>query len=279
MTINFIELYPKIHLYPNALENPELWIKDALEGEGHQWNDWGIYGKAFSTSQRIVIHENFPEYDQFMKNAVYQSQYPAFAEAYGKSFYENTKHWLQMHPMELNNWISSCPAICEYTVGEDQGHGDTFTMAYHSDFTIGEETWPGDKFELTATLYLNDDYDQGEICFVIKEEDGSDTRFSYKPRPGEMMVFPARPPYFHGVKRAFGKNRYIVRSFWQSRYPGDEAWHNGVKEYGEEKWNEMKQIEIHEYRQKHIPNPENYASSYNRDNERLGLNPDGTLKI
>ena len=41
----------------------------------------------------------------------------------------------------------------------------------------------------------------------------------------------------------------------------------------------MKQIEIHEYRQKHIPNPETYANSYNRDNERLGLNPDGTLKI
>lgn len=278
MSVNFIEIFPKIHVYPNALENPDFWIKDSLDGS-HQWNDWGMYGKAFSTSQNVVIHESFPEFDQFYKNAMNQSHYPAFADVYGKAFYNNTKHWLDIHPMELDNWISSAPAICQYTLGPKNGHGTTFVMAYHSDYTIGEETWPGDKFELTATLYLNDDYEEGEICFVVKNEDGTDTRFSYKPKSGDMMVFPARPPYFHAVKRAYGDNRYIVRSFWQRRQDGNEAWYKGIEEHGEEKWKQMKMEEIHEYRQKHIPNPEIYADSYNRDNERLGLNPDGTFKV
>lgn len=278
MTVDFIEIYPKILVYPNSLENPRFWIDDFLKQDENKLGDWGMYGRIYNTSQFFPIYDSFPQYDEFIKNYVHNSEYPEFAEAYGKVLYKNTEHWLSMYPMELDNWIANPPSIGEYIVGKEKGHSKTFSMAYHSDESRGEESWPGHKFEITSTLYLNDDYDQGEICFLITEKDGSDIRFSYKPKAGDMMIFPSRPPYFHAVKRAFNTNRYIARGFWKCKHLGYQSWHDGVKEYGAEKWNEMKQIEIEEYRKKHVPNPENYADSYNRDNEKLGLNLDGTIK-
>jgi hypothetical protein len=278
MTVDFIEIYPKILVYPNSIDNPRFWIDDFLKKEESKLVEWGLYGRIYNTSQFFKIYDEFPNYEDFIKSYTHNSDYPEFAEEYGKSLYKNTEHWLSIYPMELDNWAGHPPSIGEYVVDKDRGHSQTFSMAYHSDESRGEESWPGHKFEITSTLYLNDDYDQGEICFLITEEDGSDTRFSYKPKAGEMMIFPARAPYFHAVKRAFNMNRYIARAFWKCEYLGDQSWHDGVEEYGIEKWNELKQIEIAEYRRKHVPNPENYANSYNRDNEKLGLNSDGTTK-
>jgi hypothetical protein len=90
-------------------------------------------------------------------------------------------------------------------------------------------------------MYLNDDYEGGEIEFKVLQSDGSFDRVSYKPKAGDILVFPSDEPYYHGVNLTTKGKKYFVRSFWDYYFPGTEEWHEGLKTYGEETWLKMEQ--------------------------------------
>lgn len=68
-------------------------------------------------------------------------------------------------------------------------------MPTHMDVTDAESE------DFIATLYLNDDYENGEIFF-------EDKSFSYKPLSGDMVFFRSAEP--HGVSSAYLKDRYSL---------------------------------------------------------------------
>lgn len=58
-----------------------------------------------------------------------------------------------------------------------------------------------------AVLYLNDDFDGGEIYFPNHET-------TLKPEPGTLVFFPGQLPYLHGVHEVTRGVRYNMASFW-----------------------------------------------------------------
>ena len=60
--------------------------------------------------------------------------------------------------------------------------------------------WTG---HLSTILYLNDDFDGGELFFP-------DFDIEIKPKPGMLAVFPGNTHYLHGVKEVVGNTRYTA---------------------------------------------------------------------
>jgi hypothetical protein len=105
------------------------------------------------------------------------------------------------------------------------------TLPFHTDFYQGDEFEPGLKAEYTVTMYLNDDYEGGDIDFrlfdgretdlvvqdgevISKNSDGSNVQsIIYKPQAGDIIIFPSRVPFYHGVRRVSTGTKYFARMF------------------------------------------------------------------
>lgn len=108
----------------------------------------------------------------------------------------------------------------EYYENDSHG-GHNRTMGFHTDRHHFDLDSRGSKLILTVTMYLNDDYEGGEICFF---DNSTGNQYSYKPKPGDVTVFPSGEPYFHSVLPAYNAERYLARMFLMYKYPGSEEW-------------------------------------------------------
>lgn len=91
----------------------------------------------------------------------------------------------------------------------DEGHG----TGVHQDNHAGAE-----MVQLTTVVYLNDDYEGGEIYFP-------DFDLFIKPKKGQAIIFPAftkNNPYEHGVNPIKGNERFTIA-----------LWHTAIKEYAD----------------------------------------------
>jgi hypothetical protein len=80
-------------------------------------------------------------------------------------------------------------------------------------------------------MYLNDDYEGGDIEYRIIDKHYNHLRiegetmidtdtgevvpgFNYKPRAGDIIIFPSKLPYYHGVKKVTKGQKLFLRTFW-----------------------------------------------------------------
>jgi hypothetical protein len=95
----------------------------------------------------------------------------------------------------LPNYIS----IRKYNYGADMGpHVDS------------EDPTDKDHPYISGVLYLNDNYDGGEIEFPNQN-------ISIKPEAGSMIIFPSYRPYFHHPKPPINNNKYMCPFFWYKK--------------------------------------------------------------
>jgi predicted 2-oxoglutarate/Fe(II)-dependent dioxygenase YbiX len=71
------------------------------------------------------------------------------------------------------------------------------------------EGHPNEAFivDYGAVIYLNDDYEGGEIYFP-------DHNLDFKPSAGTLVFFPSNTMYIHGVREITKGTRYTTPSFW-----------------------------------------------------------------
>ena len=218
--------------------------EDESQGKGvfHKWTDWFIFGRYCSSrSYKFVIEDieqsfkdgtgydfNLYEEELLLHNRLNEAVTAAISS------------YVSINDVALpeNSYISD-QNIGRYNPGVDSGEGKT--MQYHTDYGIGEWYWPGEKFLLTATTYMNDDYEGGEIMFSIGDE-----IIKYKPQAGEIIVFPSGSPlypggepYFHGVDGIKKSSKFLVRMYLKYSTKGEKKWYDGEEKYGKEEWYEI----------------------------------------
>lgn len=122
---------------------------------------------------------------------------------------------------------------------------EEYAINVHTDWHEHRLDEPGPKQIMTYTIYLNDDYEGGEIDFI--DEDGSEV-ITYKPKRGDITVFPSGRPYWHaarGVKS--GPNKLFLRLFSVFSYGGSKEWQDGAKAHGVTAWMEIQNKKIKDY--------------------------------
>ena len=139
-----------------------------------------------------------------------------------------------------------------------------YALYYHTD--LKEETLQsrGYKQILTFTIYLNDEYEGGEISYMDEERG---VLVTYKPKKGDVTVFPSGPPYFHGVKPITSNYKYLARTFLACWYDGSSEWLENEEKYGGEEWakislkNEIEQAQSNIYNRIPLKPDEEYPKS------------------
>ena len=131
-------------------------------------------------------------------------------------------------------WVDTTIAFVKYV----KDYPKDFILNFHVDDGVGEED-AGPHATISSLVYLNDDYDQGDILF-INEFDNKVYRYS--PKAGDILVFPSYRPFFHAALPAKNGFKYFARHFLTWRSNGSENWKDNLKKYGEETWIDIRHM-------------------------------------
>ena len=254
--LDWEELYPRIHLYRNLIKDPDALVEILKQSEFEpgsskvftEWMPWSIFGTYLNqTPLPEYLMSSVPPEERDEK---FYSHYE-HAENIMNAFHTSTDHFLSIYgEKKEDNWIIMGPSYSRY-FHDNNPHSAENVMMHHTDFVRIEEDMPGNKFVLTCTMYLNDDYRGGGLDFIVNNH-----QFTYKPKAGDVLVFPSSHPhllsegnmYLHAVQRVQGKDKYLIRCFYQVPYGGSEEWLSNQEKYGKEVWAEMERKRIEEGR-------------------------------
>jgi hypothetical protein len=165
--------------------------------------------------------------------------YDPHKQELAKSLYSASKFYVEYTEHTQPNWIMKPWTLAKYTPDVDAIDDAELTMNYHTDYVLKDSDSPGDKFAVTAVFYPNDEYGDGGISFRLIGEGGVLKQIDYKPKAGDIVMFPSDHPYYHGVKRITGAPKYITRMYWQYEYKGSDDWHELNTKYGSERFAEL----------------------------------------
>jgi hypothetical protein len=246
--VTFTEIDTNIYVYKGLLPQHKEMVDTFKSSEKDpessvlfkDWKQWSRFGTYV-----WEIGKGAEEKDKNLNNDVYAKE-QSFMDEITNAFNYATQTYLETHGMSVgDDWVIMGPSISKYDWknSERNGGGDGLDMVYHTDYVTLEGDWPGNKFILTCTMYLNDDYEGGDITFLIPGKGILD----YKPVAGDVLVFPSGHPdllsdngkYLHGVKQVEKEDKYLIRCFYQKPFEGNPEWLEKRNQYGEELWMKM----------------------------------------
>jgi hypothetical protein len=201
-------LEEKVYYYTNVIDNPAKLV-EAIENDNKDpWGEWmACSGQhyVYGTDKTIGLNSDSNEKDKY----IYETLRKAFddvARDYAKA--QGITEEPKLFPMY---------PIKKYMAG-------TF-MGAHFDQQEGDE-----RLKVSFVMYLNDDYEGGEISFTIRDPKGpiqgptpaedftkadpSTYHFAIKPKAGSIIVFPPSPPYHHTAHLVKSGSKYMVPQHW-----------------------------------------------------------------
>ncbi len=223
------KLHEKVYYYKNVVSDPEKLIRFIEETEAEKyskfitpWEEWSacsgemyVYGnhKRIKMLKLDEILQKCPEDILEDSKYIFNEIFDGFKNVcldYAEKVNEESKLILMTDT-----------AIKRYEAG-------TF-MGSHFDQQEGDK-----RLKYSLVMYLNDDYEGGQISFTIKDgvltstdhaasEDIDDPRnkeritFSIKPEAGSVIIFPSEPPYSHTAHLVKSGLKYMVPSFWLNK--------------------------------------------------------------
>lgn len=188
-----------IRVFKNFVDLDDLKIlQDIAKEQDKQRRPDMFYGIQHPDSIK-EIREKYK--DKIINNIIDFYQYKSAIE------YPNEDLIILCHPegSEMHPHVD----IVGYIQGEENGNRNM------------HDFWSG---HLAGLIYLNDDYDGGELYFP-------DWGISIKPKAGTFVSFPGNKNYLHGVKKIINGTRYTM-SIWV-RFA--EARGQEIYSYGKEK--------------------------------------------
>ena len=202
-------LEEKVYYYTNVIEDPAKLVNAIEKDNQDEWGEWmACSGQpyVYGTDKTIKPTEGVDEKNDY----IYQTLQKAFDDvardyAIAQGITEEPKLF-PMYPVK------------KYMAG-------TF-MGAHFDQQEGDE-----RLKVSFVMYLNDDYEGGEISFTIASPEGvlqnaspepdfdlakesGNYTFYVKPKAGSIIVFPPSPPYHHTAHLVKSGYKYMVPQHW-----------------------------------------------------------------
>lgn len=230
-------------VFHNAIQNPNEFADSVKDGSPYvrPWMDWYHLGRQTHFNYYPDFKSpTFPTLNEW--DSHYSAVNNPIARETADVFYKCTKLYIDKHNIEIPNWSHYSPFILTHEARTMDG---TLAMQYHTDFKMAETENPGYKFWLTCLLYVNDDYEGGEIAFKIFADENNVSitdpfdHLKYKPKAGDMLILPAHHPYYHGVCKTLTNSKLFLRMFWGYEYDGSAQWKANQELYGADVWANM----------------------------------------
>lgn len=221
--MNYEILEDKIVYFTDAIENPQYLIEQIEDTDNYEdiyqsitkWHEWSacsgehyVYGK-----QKNVYTENLNSLPTELKG---KAEY--IIDTIKNAFMQASIKYAEIVQEKDDINLFSGFAINKYMEGT--------MMGGHYDQQEGDQ-----RLKYSLVMYLNDDYEGGEISFTIKgydalsmedrpSEDFNAERnkekidFGIKPKAGSIIIFPSSAPYHHTAHLIKKGSKYMVPSHW-----------------------------------------------------------------
>lgn len=200
------QLEDKIFYYENLISDPEKFIDDISIPDRidrpfqiSKWDEWKsssndkVYGESKSGSFSNIKFSSQEDISISLRSM----QTKFISDIAFKNYILETKY----PELQLPDYFN----IRKYDVGANMGqHVDSSdeTDLYHP--------------VVSGVLYINDDYEGGELVFLKQE-------ITVKPSAGSLVIFPSSEPYLHRPMPVTSGVKYMVPFFW---YPMQTEWGN-----------------------------------------------------
>ena len=189
-----VERFEKISYYKNVIDDPKFLI-NLIEGSDKNltkdtnipsWQEWIAsgdekyifgYQKKFKNSIDQDKNIDIQTINFILKQAIVGS-----SEDYSKHYSVNIGELMPL-------------SISKYSTGKSMGpHVDDYNN--------------GDDPNISVVLYLNDNYEGGEINFPNQN-------ITIKPEAGSIVIFPSVEPYYHQSLPVVSGIKYMSPGFWR----------------------------------------------------------------
>jgi hypothetical protein len=200
----------KVYYYTDVFENPE-----ELVGEIESLPEWGEWMACsgehyvYGTDKTIIASS-----DIVVENSIIN---PKIYETLDKAFKAAAKDYAESRGDSSDPKLFPAMPIKKYMAGTHMGT--------HYDQQEGDE-----RLKYSLVMYLNDDYEGGEISFTVRNLDDSNDNitpdsdfslapdnsytFAIKPKAGSIVIFPSSPPYHHTAHLVKSGFKYMVPQHW-----------------------------------------------------------------
>jgi predicted 2-oxoglutarate/Fe(II)-dependent dioxygenase YbiX len=184
--------FDKIHLYENVIKDPYKLIEKIETTDEYltettditKWKEWKASDDSYNFGYQKFINNSIEESidsDLYYINNQIRSAILTASKDYSKTY-------------NIDLGYLTPISISKYSTGKEMGpHIDSY----------GDERSP----VLSVVLYLNDNYEGGELNFPQQ-----DVRI--KPSAGSIVVFPSIAPYYHQSKIVNSGIKYMSPGFW-----------------------------------------------------------------
>jgi hypothetical protein len=202
-------LEEKVYYYTDVIEDPKALVEAIESDNADGWGEWAACSGqhyVYGTDKNI----SFSNSDNEKNNYIYFTLQKAFddvARDYAKA--QGITDEPKLFPLY---------PIKKYQAGTHMGA--------HFDQQEGD-----DRLKVSFVMYLNDDYEGGEISFTIaspggilrgsspspdfeEAKKGGEYTFAVKPKAGSIIVFPPSPPYHHTAHLVKNGFKYMVPQHW-----------------------------------------------------------------
>jgi predicted 2-oxoglutarate/Fe(II)-dependent dioxygenase YbiX len=189
-----LQQYEKIHYYKNVISEPnklieliELSDNNLTENSSiPKWKEWSASGDvAYLFGYQKRFNDNVdkdPDSDIQTINNTLKSAIINASEDYAR-----------VHNINIGSLTPL--SISKYSTGKSMGpHVDDYGN--------------GDDPNISVVLYLNDNYEGGELFF---KEQG----IKIKPEAGSIIIFPSVDPYYHESLPVISGIKYMCPGFWR----------------------------------------------------------------
>lgn len=222
--LEHLELEKYILVFPNAIENPELFLSNFLSTPARDGMSIIKRHESFGSdgAESFMLLRLPPEDSRsgLIKNPedLFLGDLISFDKLSQRIFAQYVdKYKIELsQPTEITH-----SGMRHYTVGGCVGP--------HQDYSLDQPDTP--NFTVTLNAYLTDDYEGGEIVFLsdnyaTNSGDGEDIRLTYKPKAGDIVVFPS--VLWHKtnpvtVGHRYNINTVLVESSTPTWYSGEIA--------------------------------------------------------
>jgi hypothetical protein len=194
------ELDKQICYFTNCIENPYDLIREINESNDDtdidrendlsKWSKWRA-----SNAQQDVYGSNM-----FSRFTVLEKEIPdrvrKIVTPIRDAFYNCAEKYKEFYNLEFSVNIDPEFGIKKYDIGQGLGH--------HADQYDGNF-----RLRYSMVLYLNDDYEGGDLIF--KNHD-----IVIKPEAGSLVIFPSSEPFLHASAPLISGAKIMCPAFWMT---------------------------------------------------------------
>lgn len=189
-----VERFEKISYYKNVIDNPDFLIALIEASDKNlndftsipRWQEWTAsgdvsyefgYQKRFKDSVDSDTNIDIQKINYILKKAIVEA-----SEDYSKHYSVNIGKLMPLSISKYSTGKSMGPHVDDYNNGEDPN--------------------------ISVVLYLNDNYEGGEINFPNQN-------ITIKPEAGSIVIFPSVEPYYHQSLPVKSGIKYMSPGFWR----------------------------------------------------------------